>query len=651
MKKLIALIMAVCMALSLAMPIFAANYSEPVTLGLYVKGDPDDQVVVTSSGTYTLAFESESASSYDWIVLKNVAGADQATSIPQGTEINVTELLIDGISHTFDGGKSTYNYVVGENGAIELLVYLGPWGINHIDNNPYSASKVEMTFEIVENEEPEDEIAVVEFDFEDGTTSGWSHHWGNNNLSNDNGVLVTDRGENNIFYTTGVTINKTLTKGYTYKFSAEVGYNDEEAPDTTKITFALKSGNFDGEEYLDHSVTATKNKMTKFEVTFTPPADITDACLCFNYKATGWGNYSPADIRIDNVKITIAYIPVYTGDLNSDGNIDKSDALYLLYHSIFGETMYPVNQDVDFNRDGNVDGGDAIYLLYHSLFADLYPLFTPAEYMQYVRENMSEKEAAGSTTQYQSVSYPTYEYIRYYSTTCERERGFNIMLPANYDENKEYPVLYALHGYWGDEHSLLDETGYAPIMFKQIVGNAVANGDAEEMIIVFPYIYASKDREFIEGGIDGTNNAAYDNFVNDLFNDLMPFVEANYPVKTGRENTAITGFSMGGRESIYIGLTHSDTFGYVGAVCPAPGVDSDLLPPSQMKFKYDDPYLFFLTAGSNDGVVGDTPSYYHGIFEDNDVDHVWHYVNGGTHDGVSIRAHVYNFVRYIFKYK
>lgn len=137
--------MAVCMALSLAMPIFAANYSEPVTLGLYVKGDPDDQVVVTSSGTYTLTFESESASSYDWIVLKNVAGADQATSIPQGTEINVTELLIDGISHTFDGGKSTYNDVVGENGAIELLVYLGPWGINHIDNNPYSASKVEMT--------------------------------------------------------------------------------------------------------------------------------------------------------------------------------------------------------------------------------------------------------------------------------------------------------------------------------------------------------------------------------------------------------------------------------------------------------------------------------------------------------------------------
>ena len=93
--------------------------------------------------------------------------------------------------------------------------------------------------------------------------------------------------------------------------------------------------------------------------------------MCFNYKATGWGNYSPSDIRIDNVKITIAYIPVYTGDLNSDGNIDKSDALYLLYHSIFGETMYPVNQDVDFNRDGNVDGvvGDTPSY-YHGIFED-----------------------------------------------------------------------------------------------------------------------------------------------------------------------------------------------------------------------------------------------------------------------------------------
>lgn len=66
--------------------------------------------------------------------------------------------------------------------------------------------------------------------------------------------------------------------------------------------------------------------------------------------------------------------------------------------------------------------------------------------------------------------------------------------------------------------------------------------------------------------------APYDNFINDLANDLMPFIEENYSVLTGRENQAIAGFSMGGREALYIGFTRPDLFGYVLAIAPAPGL-------------------------------------------------------------------------------
>ena len=63
------------------------------------------------------------------------------------------------------------------------------------------------------------------------------------------------------------------------------------------------------------------------------------------------------------------------GDMTDDGYVDADDAIYLLYFTLFGEAMYPVNQDADFNNDGFVDADDAIYLLYHTLFGDsMYPL-------------------------------------------------------------------------------------------------------------------------------------------------------------------------------------------------------------------------------------------------------------------------------------
>ncbi len=45
------------------------------------------------------------------------------------------------------------------------------------------------------------------------------------------------------------------------------------------------------------------------------------------------------------------------------------------------------------------------------------------------------------------------------------------------------------------------------------------------------------------------NSLCYDNFVNDLTADLMPFIQQNFAATTGRQ-TAITGFSMGAGVSL-----------------------------------------------------------------------------------------------------
>ncbi len=273
-----------------------------------------------------------------------------------------------------------------------------------------------------------------------------------------------------------------------------------------------------------------------------------------------------------------------------------------------------------------------------------------SEYLEEAKSKMTEHCPTEYTEDRLEVLYGALTKVKYYSKTCERERKVNILLPAGYTEDKEYPVLYVLHGYWGNEDSMCSPTDET-LTTVEIVGNLIAEGEAEEMIVVFPYIFCSKELEYCTG-MDATNNAAYDNFINELLNDLMPFIEDNYSIAKGRENTAITGFSMGGRESLYIGFSHPDKFGYIGAICPAPGV-MELIPEDELVFESEEvtPYVLLITAGSNDTVVYNVPETYHYALQNNGVDHIWTYVNGGYHGGNCIRSNMYNFCRTIFKHR
>lgn len=350
---------------------------------------------------------------------------------------------------------------------------------------------------------------------------------------------------------------------------------------------------------------------------------------------------------------------IILGDLNSDNVINAID-LCLAKHGVsygFDSKRYEVAADVD--QSGTVDVTD-LKLIRDFLFAKIteFPIaekqdkpiksiVSMKEYTARVSANILETEPAEEREEKSGVTYGTVQKVSYYSTTCKRTRCFNILLPANYSESKQYPVLYAMHGYWQAEDTLIDETDKS-MRLRQIIGNAIASGEAKDMIVVFPYIYASETQDSCSG-MNEENNTAYDNFINELTNDLMPYIESHYSVKTGKDNTAIMGFSMGGRESLYISMKRPDLFGYVGAVCPAPGVSPGLIAKSDFQYTDESPYLLLLTAGSNDTVVYSTPSGYHDILNNNGVPHIWHYVKDGYHGGNCIRAHMYNFVRAVFK--
>lgn len=81
--------------------------------------------------------------------------------------------------------------------------------------------------------------------------------------------------------------------------------------------------------------------------------------------------------KICSFDITVTCVP---GDIDGDKVVTQDDAVYLLLHTMFGETFYPlINAPADIDGSGVVDQDDAVYLLLHTMFGEsFYPLNTPA---------------------------------------------------------------------------------------------------------------------------------------------------------------------------------------------------------------------------------------------------------------------------------
>lgn len=141
---------------------------------------------------------------------------------------------------------------------------------------------------------------------------------------------------------------------------------------------------------------------------------------------------------------------------------------------------------------------------------------------------------------------------RYYSEVTRSWRRFFIYTPAGYDvqTNNQYPVLYLLHG--GGE----DERGWSTQgKTDLIMDNLIEAGKAKPMLVVM-----------MDGNMPsaGFNSGALKAFEAELTQAVIPFVEQNYRVGRGAAHRALAGLSMGGIQTLYAGLYHTDLFAYLG---------------------------------------------------------------------------------------
>jgi enterochelin esterase-like enzyme len=148
---------------------------------------------------------------------------------------------------------------------------------------------------------------------------------------------------------------------------------------------------------------------------------------------------------------------------------------------------------------------------------------------------------------------------------ADETRAIWIYTPSDYAKTtRRYPVLYLLHGS-NDTAAGWTMAGNANF----VLDNLLAEGKAQPMIVVMPFGHATPfGVPAAPGGI--TNDALFEDY---LLKDVIPTVEARYRVTPGRENRAIAGLSMGGGQSLRIGLGHLDLFSAVASFSGAVPAD------------------------------------------------------------------------------
>ena len=242
------------------------------------------------------------------------------------------------------------------------------------------------------------------------------------------------------------------------------------------------------------------------------------------------------------------------------------------------------------------------------------------------------------------------ERVDYDSKTVGVKRWMQVYTPPGYSKDKKYPVLYLLHGIGGNEREEWAKGGVPHV----ILDNLIADKKIEPMILVLPNGNATTNRPVAaEPGGSGGRRGFGDltgwgkPFENDLIKDIIPFIESHYTVKAERESRALAGLSMGGGQSLNIGLANLDTFAWVGGFSSAPNSKpaAELVPdPEKAKRQLK---LLYLSCGNKDGLIRVSQGV-HAYLKEKNVPHIWH-VDEHAHDFQHWKKGLYNFSQLIFK--
>jgi enterochelin esterase-like enzyme len=196
---------------------------------------------------------------------------------------------------------------------------------------------------------------------------------------------------------------------------------------------------------------------------------------------------------------------------------------------------------------------------YYSLLIDGVALADPASETFYGMGRMAAgieiPSRNGSFYALKNVPHGEVRMRRYFSSVSNTWKRFYIYTPPDYETSvsEKYPVLYLLHG--GGE----DERGWSTQgKTDLILDNLIAEQKAKPMLVVM------MDGNVGSGGIASFGERTLQQFENELKQVVIPFVEKNYRASTNSKDRALAGLSMGGLQTLYVGIKNNQLFSSLG---------------------------------------------------------------------------------------
>ena len=215
----------------------------------------------------------------------------------------------------------------------------------------------------------------------------------------------------------------------------------------------------------------------------------------------------------------------------------------------------------------------------------------------------------------------------YESKSLRTTRRLTIYTPPGYDRNAStrYPVLYLFHGANADE-AAWTRLGHVNL----ILDNLLAVSKAKPMLVVMPFGYG------VPPGAPNNTEA----FSRDLLGDVIPFVESHYRAYGDRDHRAIAGLSMGGGQSLGIGLNHLELFSYVA------GFSAAVRNPELPQAANQKLHLLWIGCGQDDSLFAANESFSK-MLDEAHLKHVFH-KSDGAHTWINWRHYLNEFAPLLF---
>lgn len=238
---------------------------------------------------------------------------------------------------------------------------------------------------------------------------------------------------------------------------------------------------------------------------------------------------------------------------------------------------------------------------------------TPAQKEFWAVPDMYDQVECPQPGKLEHIEYQTKAYATDSRTVT---KSAYVYLPYNYDANKQYNILYLMHGTGDDEEYWLIKNGNN----KTMIDNLIYYGDIKPLIIVTPTWYVDDDCT------DDLDKLTY-SFKDELRNDLMPFIESKYSTyaevvtaeafTASREHRAFAGLSRGSATTWHSAINGSlDYFSWFGCFSGCLTTEDEFLQGFQSEgFKdYSINYLYN-TSGSFDFLLNEHLTSYRRLLE------------------------------------